>query len=1005
MNFNPPAVLLIVSSFISLMLAVYVWQRLHLNTRKSLASMLLAATIWSLFYGLELAVVNYSLMSWFNVVAYLGISTLPVLWAIFAARYSGFDGWLTPKNLRWMFLPPAFTFLFVLTNDWHHLYYSQIEHTFNQYVSFRRLTSGPLWYFHILVSYFWMITGFVLLIKLYRQVSGDNRTRILIILIGAVFPYLVNVAYVSGFRPWGFLDVTPIGFIIMGAMLTMGVFRARLFEITPVAKDILFSSIPDPIFVLNNHQLIINVNPPANDLLENIFAKDAQKTKGLTKFPDQYFSDSKNNKDIDIGGKSYQYNYSTVRSKQGREIGSMIILHDITGRKTAESKLRNLSGLQNLLMKMATEYINLDLGDIGKTINASLAQLGSFVNADRAYIFDYDWENQTCSNTYEWCYENITPEIEHLQQVPLSDIPEWVNTHQNNKPLYIADVSGLPDDDNVKKILQPQGIKSLITIPIMDKNHCIGFIGFDSVRSHHQYQDEEKSLLIVFAQILVNLRKKSQLEKNLILEKEKANAANTAKSEFLANISHEIRTPMNSILGFSEVMLNNTQNEQQKSYLKTILNSGRSLLSLINDILDLSKIEAGQIELMPEPIDIRVVLSEVKSLFQQKSEEKGIDLLTEVQDDFPRAILIDEIRIRQILVNIVGNAVKFTHKGFVKIIVENSSHSKDVIDFSISVTDSGIGISPEEQSRVFDNFHQSQKTNIKQYEGTGLGLSISKRLIELMQGSISLDSEPGKGSVFFLNFQKVKIADAPAKLSDEFLWNDESHDFRGSTVLVVDDVSHNRKLVSAYLEGMNLKVLEVENGQLAIDFAIKYLPDIIFMDIRMPGINGYEATKVLKNNDAVKNIPVIALTASTMKSDKEHIAQIFDGYLRKPVQKKSLIQQMTRFLNFVSSEKNNVHKVPNKDLDENAKENINQILNDDAKTVFTKDILPLLEKQTEFIILDDLNELYEKLDHFARQNDINPLQKLNQDLSIFMEDFDLDKIQTTLKNVQDLFKD
>ncbi len=681
-------------------------------------------------------------------------------------------------------------------------------------------------------------------------------------------------------------------------------------------------------------------------------------------------------------------------------VGACFYGRDITERKRAEQKLKKLSALQNILVKIASEYINLDLKDFESSVSRSLQQLGEFVNADRSYIFEYDWKNQCCNNIYEWCAQGIEPEIENLQQVPLSPIPEWVNAHQQNKPLYIKDVFQLPEENSVRKILEPQGVKSLMTIPITDKNECIGFIGFDSVKNHHFYQEEEKNLLAVYSQIYVNLKNKSELERSLIQEKEKANAANRAKSEFLANISHEIRTPMNSILGFSEVMMNTTNDSKQKNYLKTILDSGKTLLSLINDILDLSKIEAGKIEISPEPVDLRVIIDEIKQLFHHKMEEKNITFRVNIDDDFPHAIVIDEVRLRQVLLNLVGNAIKFTDEGFVGFDVRLLQNMDNCIDFEIVVSDSGIGIAEEEQKQIFESFTQTSGQDSKKYGGTGLGLAISKRLIELMNGNILLESTIGKGSDFIVRLRNVKYSNNIVEQNELYLWNENRIDFEPATVLVVDDIMHNRQLVMTYLENYNLKIFEAENGEMAVESAKAYHPDLIFMDIRMPGMNGYEATKRIKSDPDVSDIPVVALTASTMQSEIDELKHTFDGYLRKPIQKKSLVNEMTKFLKFSENELPEDLKTS-----ENEKHLFFTQVDIDVKTKedFQRHLKDRINDQIDFITLDELTILKKELDDFALKYKILNLKVLNDELGLHIDDFDFEKTQNCLIRICKLF--
>ena len=368
-----------------------------------------------------------------------------------------------------------------------------------------------------------------------------------------------------------------------------------------------------------------------------------------------------------------------------------------------------------------------------------------------------------------------------------------------------------------------------------------------------------------------DITERKEMERRIIKEKEKAEQANRAKSEFLANMSHEIRTPMNSILGFSEVMLNTTTDEKNKSYLKTILSSGKTLLTLINDILDLSKIEAGRMQISPEPVSVRCVINEMKQIFKQKTDEKNLDFIVEIDDDLPGNITIDEVRLRQILLNLIGNAVKFTSEGYVKTEVTLLNESNGIIDFEIAVIDTGIGIAENDKKQIFDSFSQQSGQDAKRYGGTGLGLAITKRLCELMNGRIDMESKLGKGSKFVVSFRNIKYSSQKISEEDADEWNEENVDFLGANVLIVDDVPHNRDLIVSYLESYDLKINTADNGKMSVDLAMDLMPDLILMDIRMPGLNGYEATEIIKSNKKTKHIPIIALTASTTQTKKERI--------------------------------------------------------------------------------------------------------------------------------------
>ncbi|MFW5645592.1 MAG: ATP-binding protein, partial [Bacteroidota bacterium] len=574
-----------------------------------------------------------------------------------------------------------------------------------------------------------------------------------------------------------------------------------------------------------------------------------------------------------------------------------VFIRDVTEQMQARKKLLSQSNLQTILIKIASDYINVPLSDIETAINSSLAELGKFVQSDRSYIFDYDWYKEVCNNTYEWCQKGISPQIQKLQEVPLSMIPWWVDAHKQGKTMHIPDVFSLDKKDGVRQILEPQEVKSLMTIPMMEKGKCIGFIGFDSVTKHHKYTEKEEILLSIFSEMLVNVKERERLEKNLVEEKRKAEMANNAKSEFLANMSHEIRTPMNAILGFSEALYYRINDNEHKKMLKSVLKSGNLLLSLLNDILDLSKIEADRMELYSQPVDIDTVLNEIRMLFLEKAHKKDVTLSIKVDEAVPKCLILDEIRIKQIIFNLVGNATKFTDKGYININTRFKPSGHNTGDLEIEVRDTGIGIPEDQQEKIFESFHQQSGHSTRKYDGVGLGLAISQRLAEKMGGRIRVKSKVGRGSSFTLTLSDVGLCHIRNIPHDTI---DQPVDivFRDSAVLVVDDVRSNIEVVSSLLKDTKVNVLSAENGEMAFEVLKHTRPDLILLDIRMPGLDGYEVAKRIKKQSGLKDIPIIAFTASVSFRPGIPLPENFAGTLYKPVRKNTLIFELMKYIKY-----------------------------------------------------------------------------------------------------------
>lgn len=387
-------------------------------------------------------------------------------------------------------------------------------------------------------------------------------------------------------------------------------------------------------------------------------------------------------------------------------------------------------------------------------------------------------------------------------------------------------------------------------------------------------------------------RKKSQ--DDLIRAKNEAEIANRSKTQFLANMSHEIRTPMNAIVGFSELLEKSDIDEKQQNYLHSIKSSSKTLLTLINDILDISKIEAGKINIEKHEVSIFQILREMYDIFVIKANEKEIELILEIEEGMKEYLLLDEIRVRQILINLLSNAIKFTHKGFVKISCSQHIRDEEHLDLHIDIVDSGIGVKEDQKEKIFDLFEQQDNQSTREYGGTGLGLAISRKLAVMMKGNIYLNSEEGKGSNFSLCLKDITSMDD----SKEILVTSElEYIFEQANILIVDDVSMNRMLLKAFIEEYNFKTCEASNGEEALARLEVGTPDMILMDLRMPVMDGYEATKKIREDERFKGIPIIAVTASVVFNNRDNIHRYgFDDFIEKPVQEETLLSILSKFL-------------------------------------------------------------------------------------------------------------
>ena len=387
-------------------------------------------------------------------------------------------------------------------------------------------------------------------------------------------------------------------------------------------------------------------------------------------------------------------------------------------------------------------------------------------------------------------------------------------------------------------------------------------------------------------------------QERLQFEKEKAVQSDKAKTDFLAMMSHEIRTPMNAILGFGELLHDVVDKPQEKHFAKAIVTSGTSLLSLINDILDLSKIEAEKMDLRPETVEMKRFTDNLETLFSFRAHEKGLDYSVELDPTVPAFLYFDALRLRQVLVNLIGNAVKFTREGSVRVKVSADIRAtSDDAMLRFDVEDTGIGISGDKVTDIFRPFYQVETQHGRNFHGTGLGLSISERLVKLMGGEISVLSQIHKGSVFSVTVPVQRLPDKiPEQEEPDTGTTVDFNRLAPAKIMVVDEVPLNRELIRGYLHGSHHQVLEAENGEQAVALCRRHRPDVVLMDIRMPVVDGRSDHAMLKSHEKTKGIPLVAVTASSPLNGREELKRAFDGFASKPVSRERLYLELARFL-------------------------------------------------------------------------------------------------------------
>ncbi|GAK53767.1 multi-sensor hybrid histidine kinase [Candidatus Moduliflexus flocculans] len=682
-----------------------------------------------------------------------------------------------------------------------------------------------------------------------------------------------------------------------------------------------FDAVPDAIMILDNHHRIIRTN----DALNNSLGLSKQQCEGqqcysivhglnmppLSCVHTHLLHDLQEHRgeifEEQLGGHCL-VTVTPLFDRQHNLIGAVHVSRNINDRKQAEEllkleeeRLHALLTLHQMENVSEEEMISFALEEVVR-LTRSDGGYFHFVNPDEQSIDLFAWSKRVL----EFCA------VETVGHYPIERAGVWADCVRQRAPVIHNDYQHLPEKKGY-----PEGHFHLVrhmSVPVFDQGKIVAIAGVGNKQTYYDQNDMRQ--LSLFMNSMWTLLKRRRVESDLLAARKEAERANQAKSEFLATMSHELRTPLNGILGYTQLLRRDARlADDQVRAIETIHRSGEHLLTLLNDILDISKIEAGKIEIQSAPFALQGMLHTLTDMMRMRAEQKGVAFAYDSAPDLPEVIASDEQRLRQILLNLLGNAVKFTERGEVTLRVKNMNQNMPVaaqrqITIRFEVQDTGIGIPAEQLQQIFDPFEQVAAAKFRS-EGTGLGLSICRRLAEKMGSRIEVASELGKGSLFWFDLP-TQIADLPGSHHhyDSLLRSVKRarpisgvRDRRSQssrairTILLVDDVEQNRIVLKSIFLPLGFTVLEAANGQQALDMAIRFTPDLILMDIVMPGMDGLEATRRLRSVPALAQTPIIAVSASASGKNREAcLAAGCNEFLAKPIDVGALLEQVAIFL-------------------------------------------------------------------------------------------------------------
>jgi PAS domain S-box-containing protein len=765
--------------------------------------------------------------------------------------------------------------------------------------------TGPVWIASIYTCAICLVC-FSLLVARYVRAPALYRAQVGMILIGVLIPFIGGLLTVTVLIDLPYRDISPFTFVVSDLIIAWGLFHYRLFDVVPVARDAVIESMNDAVYVLDVYDRVVDLNPAARRAIgmagHEVIGQP--NTVVFSAWPDlleRYKDFQYQHAEIDVARAGDRQHIDLLiqplHDRRGRFKGRVVVARDITERKRVEEELRDH---QDHLEKLVRER-TADLILANEQLRQEIAERKRVEQALRE-------SEERFSTAFRTSPAAIA--ISTLEEGRFIDVND-----------QLLALSGYSRDE----VIGHTAIELGMWPSLMDRERVV-----QALRAHGSVRDlefkirttsgEPRDLLGSWELIELNgepcvLSLASDITERKRLEEEQrarvaAEAASRAKSEFLANISHEIRTPMNGIIGMTQLTLRTQFNGQQREYLGMVMTSADALLRIVNDLLDLSKIEAGKLELEQIAFDLRRSLQDTLDLFAVQARQKGVALACEIAPDLPNALVGDPGRLRQILVNLVGNALKFTDAGQISITVSsqqsprgylvgsqqswNDNLQSTICNLQFTMRDTGIGIPPEQQQLIFEPFAQAHPSASRGFGGAGLGLAICQNLVALMGGRIWVESQVGRGSTFHFSVHlgRCELPEAIHEHEPVVVHAQPSSAVprtpggRQLRILLAEDNPINRQLAIALLEEAGHSVTAVSDGAQALAALDRVSFELILMDVQMPELGGLATTAVIRAREQASgaHTPIIAMTARAMHGDRERcLAAGMDGYISKPL--------------------------------------------------------------------------------------------------------------------------